>query len=345
MEKIIAEHGDEIRHIINTSKNLRVASARIQKQLEIGYIKAQQIIYHMNFTHLHVHSCYSLLDGMATVHDIVDKCIASGMNAVALTDHGNMYGIKELLDYCKFINEDRRQTSVKPFIPILGVEAYCARRGRHSMSQEEEVTPEGRTRVLDRGGWHLILLAKNKTGYRNLCRLVSESNKADSFFVVPRIDHELLQQYHEGLICCSGCIGGELPQKVLAGLTSDDMSEARKTLEWFKNLFGADYYIELQRHRTLRHGANRHTYELQSAINPVLIDLAHEYGVKLICSNDSHFVNAEDADAHDCLLCMNTDKCIDDKDRLRYSKQEWIKTPEEMAEIFSDIPEALANTQ
>ena len=123
------------------------------------------------------------------------------------------------------------------------------------------------------------------------------------------------------------------------------MSEARKTLEWFKNLFGADYYIELQRHRTLRHRANRHTYELQSAINPVLIDLAHEYGVKLICSNDSHFVNAEEADAHDCLLCMNTDKCIDDKDRLRYSKQEWIKTPEEMAEIFSDIPEALANTQ
>ena len=345
MEKIIAEHGDEIRHIINTSKNLRVASARIQKQFEIGYIKAQQIIYHMNFTHLHVHSRYSLLDGMATVHDIVDKCIASGMNAVALTDHGNMYGIKELLDYCKFINEDRRQSSVKPFIPIVGVEAYCARRGRHSMSQEEEVTPEGRTRVLDRGGWHLILLAKNKTGYQNLCRLVSESNKADSFFVVPRIDRELLQQYHEGLICCSGCIGGELPQKVLAGLQSGDMSEARKTLEWFKNLFGADYYIELQRHRTLRHGANRHTYELQSAINPVLIDLAHEYGVKLICSNDSHFVNAEDADAHDCLLCMNTDKCIDDKDRLRYSKQEWIKTPEEMAEIFSDIPEALANTQ
>ena len=345
MEKIIAEHGDEIKHIINTSKNLRVASARIQRQFEIGYIKAQQIIYHMNFTHLHVHSRYSLLDGMATVHDIVDKCIASGMNAVALTDHGNMYGIKELLDYCKFINEDRRQSSVKPFIPIVGVEAYCARRGRHSMSQEEEVTPEGRTRVLDRGGWHLILLAKTKTGYQNLCRLVSESNKADSFFVVPRIDRELLQQYHEGLICCSGCIGGELPQKVLAGLQSGDMSEARKTLEWFKNLFGADYYIELQRHRTLRHGANRHTYELQSAINPVLIDLAHEYGVKLICSNDSHFVNAEEADAHDCLLCMNTDKCIDDKDRLRYSKQEWIKTPEEMAEIFSDIPEALANTQ
>ena len=344
-QMIIAEHGDEIRHIINTSKNLRVASARIQKQFEIGYIKAQQIIYHMNFTHLHVHSRYSILDGMATVHDIVDKCIASGMNAVALTDHGNMYGIKELLDYCKLINEDRRQTSVKPFIPIVGVEAYCARRGRHSMSQEEEVTPEGRTRVLDRGGWHLILLAKNKTGYQNLCRLVSESNKADSFFVVPRIDHELLQQYHEGLICCSGCIGGELPQKVLAGLTSGDMSEARKTLEWFKNLFGADYYIELQRHRTLRHRANRHTYELQSAINPVLIDLAHEYGVKLICSNDSHFVNAEEADAHDCLLCMNTDKCIDEKDRHRYSKQEWIKTPEEMAEIFSDIPEALANTQ
>ncbi len=288
----------------------------------------------MNFTHLHVHSHFSRIDGMARVRDIVDKCIATGMNAVALTDHGNMCGIKELLDYCKLINEERKMSGKKLFIPIVGLEAYCARRGRHFMSDE-----------IDRGGWHIILLAKNKIGYQNLCRLVSASNQEDAFFVVPRIDHELLEQYHEGLICCSACIGGELPQKVLAGLQSGDLSEARKTVEWFKNLFGDDYYIELQRHETRRPGANRETFKLQSMINPVLIDLAYEYGVKIICSNDSHFLNKDEADAQDCWMCIRTNKTVDDKDRIRFSKQEWLKTPEEMAEIFSDLPEALANTQ
>ena len=288
----------------------------------------------MNFTHLHVHSHYSLIDGMATIRGIVDKCIAIGMNAVALTDHGNMCGVKELLDYCKFINEERSLSGIKPFIPIVGVEAYCARRGRHSMSED-----------IDRGGWHIILLAKNKIGYQNLCRLVSESNKEDAFFVVPRIDHELLEQYHEGSICCSACIGGELPQKVLEGIKSGNMNEARKTVEWFKNLFGADYYIELQRHETRRPGANREIFKLQSMINPVLVELAHEYGVKIICSNDSHFLNKDEADAQDCWMCIHTNKTVEDKDRLRFSKQEWLKTPEEMAEIFSDLPEALANTQ
>ena len=288
----------------------------------------------MNFTHIHVHSHFSRIDGIAKVRDIVDKCIATGMNAVALTDHGNMSGIKELLDYCKFINEERSLSGIKPFVPIVGMEAYCARRGRHSMSEN-----------IDRGGWHLILLAKNKTGYRNLCRLVWESNKEDAYFVVPRIDHELLEQYHEGLICCSACIGGELPQKVLKGLESGDLSEARKTVEWFKNLFGDDYYIELQRHETKRQGANRETFKLQSEINPVLINLAHEFGVKVICSNDSHFVNKDEADAQDCWMCINTKKKVEDKDRIRFSKQEWLKSPEEMEAIFCDIPEALSNTQ
>lgn len=288
----------------------------------------------MNFTHLHVHSYYSEFDGMARVIDIVDKCIATGMNAVALTDHGNMSGIKDLLNYCKFINEERSLSGIKPFIPIVGVEAYCARRGRHLMSDK-----------IDRGGWHLILLAKNKTGYQNLCRLVSESNKEDAFYIVPRIDHELLEQYHEGLICCSACIGGELPQKVLNGLESGDMSEARKTVEWFKNLFGEDYYIELQRHETHRQGANQQIFQLQSKINPVLIDLAHEYGVKIICSNDSHYVNAEEADTQDLIMCKNSNKNVDDQDRIRFSKQEWLKSPEEMEAIFRDIPEALSNTQ
>ena len=288
----------------------------------------------MNFTHLHVHSYYSEFDGMARVIDIVDKCIATGMNAVALTDHGNMSGAKDLLNYCKFINEERKLSGIKPFVPIVGVEVYCARRGRHLMSDD-----------IDRGGWHLILLAKNKTGYQNLCRLVSESNKEDAFYIVPRIDHELLEQYHEGLICCSACIGGELPQKVLNGLESGDMSEARKTVEWFKNLFGEDYYIELQRHETQRQGANQQIFQLQSKINPVLIDLAHEYGVKIICSNDSHYVNAEEADTQDLIMCKNSNKSGDDQDRIRFSKQEWLKSPEEMEAIFRDIPEALSNTQ
>ena len=288
----------------------------------------------MKFTHLHVHSNYSRFDGLAKYRDIVDKCIATGMNAVAITDHGNMCGIKELFDYCKLINEERSLDGIKPFIPIAGVEAYCARRGRHSMSD-----------AVDRGGWHVILLAKNKTGYQNLCRLVSASNQEDAFFVVPRIDHELLEQYHEGIICCSACIGGELPQKVLAGLQSGDMAEARRTLEWFKNLFGDDYYIEIQRHETHRRGANRQTFKLQSAINPVLIELAHEYGVKVICSNDCHFINKDDADAQDLLMCCQSNKKVEDKDRIRYSKQEWIKSPQEMEAIFSDLPEALANTQ
>lgn len=288
----------------------------------------------MNFTHLHVHSHFSRIDGIAKVRDIVDKCIATGMNAVALTDHGNMCGIKELHDYCKFINAERSLSGIKSFVPIVGIEAYCARRGRHLMTDD-----------IDRGGWHVILLAKNKTGYQNLCRLVWESNKEDAFYIVPRIDHELLEQYHEGLICCSACIGGELPQKVLNGLESGDMSEARKTVEWFQHLFGEDYYIELQRHETKRQGANREIFQLQSKINPVLIDLAHEYGVKIICSNDSHFLNKDEADAQDCWMCIKTNKFVDDKDRIRFSKQEWLKTPEEMEEIFQDIPETLSNTQ
>lgn len=295
----------------------------------------------MNFTHLHVHSHYSLLDGMAKIKEIVDQCVATGMNSVAITDHGNMYGIKELLDYCNKVNA-KRET---PFKPIVGVEVYCARRGCHSMSAEEKITPEGCKRILDRGGWHLILLAKNKVGYHNLCRLVSESNQEDAFYFVPRIDRELLERYHEGLICCSACIGGELPQKILAGLQTGDFSEARNTLRWFKDLFGKDYYIELQRHPTNRPGSNRRTFELQSLINPVLIDLAHENDVKLICSNDCHYVRKEDADAQDVLLCINTNHFVDDKERLHYTKQEWLKSPEEMASLFCDLPEALSNTQ
>ena len=305
----------------------------------------------MNYTHLHVHSHYSLLDGLSKVEEIVDKCIATGMNAVALTDHGNMYGIKDLLDYCKKLNETREEAAKAsgepfvPFKPIVGTEAYCARRGRLSKSEDKAINPEGRTYVIDRSGWHLILLAKNIVGYHNLCRLVSHGYMSDAFYHTPRIDKELLEKWHEGIICCSACLGGELPQKVLEGLQSGDMSAAEETVKWFKNLFGEDYYIELQRHETQKPGADVEVYERQKQVNPVLIDLARKYGVKLIATNDSHFVNEEDAEAHDRLICLSTNHFVNDVNRMHYTKQEWLKTPEEMAEIFSDIPEALENTQ
>ncbi len=291
----------------------------------------------MSFTHLHVHSHYSLLDGLSKVEEIVDKCIDSGMNAVALTDHGNMYGIKDLLDYCK---------KKEGFKPIVGVEAYCARRGRHSMRDDKAVNGEGRTYVIDRSGWHLILLAKNMVGYHNLCRIVSHGYMSDAFYHTPRIDKELLEQWHEGIICCSACLGGELPQKILDGIAKGgDFTEAEECVQWFKNLFGEDYYIELQRHETQKPGGDVEVYERQKQVNPILIDLAHKYGVKIIATNDSHFVNEEDAEAHDRLICLSTNHFVNDVNRMHYTKQEWLKTPDEMAAIFSDIPEALENTQ
>ena len=291
----------------------------------------------MSFTHLHVHSHYSLLDGLSKVEEIVDKCIASGMQSVALTDHGNMYGIKELLDYCK---------GKEGFKPIVGVEAYCARRGRHSMKDDKAVNGEGKTYSIDRSGWHLILLAKNMEGYHNLCRIVSHGYMSDAFYHTPRIDKELLERWHEGIICCSACLGGELPQKILEGIAKDgDFTEAEETVKWFKNLFGEDYYIEIQRHETQKAGADVEVYERQKQVNPILIDLAHKYGIKIIATNDAHFVNEEDAEAHDRLICLSTNHFVNDVNRMHYTKQEWLKTPEEMAAIFADIPEALENTQ
>ncbi len=301
------------------------------------------------FTHLHVHSHYSLLDGLSKVEEIVDKCIATGMNSVALTDHGNMYGIKDLLDYCKKINGKglkEKGESYVPFKPIVGTEAYCARRGRHSMRDDKAVNGEGRTYVIDRSGWHLILLAKNMVGYHNLCRLVSHGYMSDAFYHTPRIDKELLERWHEGIICCSACLGGELPQKILDGIAKGgDFTEAEETVKWFKNLFGEDYYIEIQRHETQKPGGDQEVYERQKQVNPVLMELARKYDIKIVATNDSHFVNEEDAEAHDRLICLSTNHYVSDINRMHYTKQEWLKTPEEMEAIFSDIPEALANTQ
>ena len=309
----------------------------------------------MTFTHLHVHSHYSVLDGMSKVPDLVDKAIRTGMPAIALTDHGCMYGIKELLDCCKKTNKKLKEkaaeegTEYVPFKPIVGVEAYCARRHRKLRDKDLKATnAEGKQYVVDQSGWHLILLAKNMQGYRNLCKIVSESFMDECYYRRPRIDKELLEEYHDGVICCSACLGGELSQKVMegmAGINEEAKKEAEETVKWFKGVFGEDYYIEIQRHQTDKDNADQHVYQVQKEVNPVLIELAKKHGVKVIATNDVHFVEEEHAEAHDHLVCVSTNHFIDDENRMHYTKQEWLKTPAEMAEIFSDIPEALENTQ
>ena len=309
----------------------------------------------MNFTHLHVHSHYSVLDGMSKVPDLVDKAIRLGMPAIALTDHGCMYGIKELLDYCKKANKKLKEKAAEegkefvPFKPIVGVEAYCARRSRLQRDKDlKAINAEGKAYIVDQSGWHLILLAKNMQGYRNLCKIVSASFMEDSYYRRPRIDRDLLEEFHEGVICCSACLGGELPQKIMEGLAnggSDDAFQAaEETIEWYKNLFGDDYYIEIQRHQTSKEGADQHVYQVQREVNPILIELAKKHGVKVIATNDVHFVEEDHSEAHDHLVCVSTNHFIDDENRMHYTKQEWLKSQEEMANIFSDIPEALENT-
>ena len=284
-----------------------------------------------DFVHLHVHTQFSLLDGQASIPKLVDKAVADGMRGMAITDHGNMFGVKDLFDYCNKINGKRKKEGLEPFKPIFGCEMYCARRGDKSLR-------EGK---IDSSGWHLIVLAKNEVGYRNLIKLVSRS-WVDGYYMRPRTDHKDLATYHEGLIISSACIGGEVPRKILAG----NIEEAEKTIEWFKSIWGEDYYIEIQRHEVKdpRQRANRETYELQKKVNPILIDLAARHGVKVIATNDSHFVDEDNAEAHDHLLCLSTGKDLDDPTRMLYTKQEWFKTREEMNEVFADMPEILANT-
>ncbi len=315
------------------------------------------------FIHLHVHTQYSLLDGQASIDSLIDKAYKDGMRAIAVTDHGNMFGIKEFFnkvnkkngkvkDAVKDIQKQLKELEANPelsdeekakveelkkqlaetekafFKPIFGCECYCARNHRLKKETKE-----------DRSGWHLIVLAKNKQGYKNLIKIVSLS-WTEGFYGRPRIDKELLEKYHEGLIVCSACIGGEIPQKIMAG----NIKAAEEAVVWFKNLFGEDYYLEMQRHETHRDDADQTTYQKQVEVNNVLMKLAEKYAIKLIATNDVHFVNEEDADAHDRLICLSTGKDLDDPTRMRYTKQEWMKTTAEMNQIFADVPQALSNT-
>ena len=368
-----------------------------------------------NFVHLHVHTQYSLLDGQASIPRLVDKAIKDGMPGIAVTDHGNMFGIKEFWNYVKKKNGQKRDrlkeltklrdglvalleqhpdiesylselkaaiaqkqaqidsatvysmedneellklkstlsriesmdkefgysvqtaeeiiaklAAVPDFKPIIGCEVYVAREAMHLKRKEVKS---------DIGGWHLILLAKNIQGYKNLIKIVSRA-WTDGFYNRPRTDHKDLERYHEGLICCSACIGGEIPKLILAGRIDD----AEKAILWHKNLFGDDYYLELQRHKATVERANHETYRLQCIVNEQLIALAEKHNIKLVATNDVHFVEEDDAEAHDRLITINSRHDFDSPDRLLYSKQEWMKSRAEMSEIFADVPQSLTNT-
>ena len=316
-----------------------------------------------DFVHLHVHTQYSILDGQASIPRLVDKAMADGMKGIAVTDHGNMFGIKEFFNYVNKKNgkvngeikdlkkkiaglekgkvecedpvaeleackEQLQTAKQKLFKPIFGCEMYVARRRMFNRDGKP-----------DQSGYHLVVLAKNEKGYHNLIKLVSKA-WTEGYYMRPRTDRVELEKYHEGLIVCSACIAGEVPRKILQG----KLDEAEEAVQWYKRVFGSDFYLELQRHKATVPRANHEAYGMQQIANEKIIELAKKYDVKLVCTNDVHFVDEENAEAHDRLICLSTGKDLDDPNRMLYSKQEWMKTKAEMNEIFADVPEALANT-
>ena len=316
-----------------------------------------------DFVHLHVHSQYSILDGQASIQRLVDKAMADGMRGLALTDHGNMFGVKEFYNYVNKKNGKTKdeikalkkriaaleggtevvenpeaeladckaklaEAGQRLFKPIIGCEMYVAHR--------RLTDKEGKA---DQGGYHLIVLAKNLKGYHNLIKLVSKA-WTEGFYMRPRTDRVELEKYREGLIVCSACLGGEVPRMIRDGR----YEAAEEAVQWYKRVFGDDYYLELQLHKATIPRANHETYPLQLEVNKYLKEYSRKYGVKLVCTNDVHFVDEENAEAHDRLICLSTSKDLDDPNRMLYSKQEWLKTRAEMNEIFADVPEALTNT-
>ncbi len=309
------------------------------------------------FIHLHVHTQYSLLDGQASISSLVDKAINDGMPALAITDHGNMFGIKEFINYvnkvngktndkvkelntklkeateagdsehCEKLTADIASAQKRILKPIIGCEMYVAEKSLYEHIDKKDT------------GRHLIVLAKNEKGYHNLIKIVSQA-WTEGFYSHPRTDKEQIAAHREGLIICSACLGGEIPRLLRRG----DTEGADRAVKWWKDTFGDDYYIELQRHKATKVNANHSTYEEQMRIESQLIGLARKYGIKIIASNDVHFTNEEDSEAHDRLICLATNRLLNDPERMLYTKQEWLKTQEEMNAVFGDLPEALSNT-
>jgi len=313
------------------------------------------------FVHLHVHTQYSILDGASNIKVLIDTAKALGMKAVAVTDHGNMFGIKEFIKTVEKINDHPYSDIIKHkkeieklilsdpiansdeiqelqskitheeaklFKPIMGVEAYIAKNSRFDRTEKE-----------DRAGFHLILLAKNKEGYHNLIKLVTYS-WTEGFYYKPRMDKELLRKYSKGIIASSACLGGEIPDAIMMG----NIKLAEDLINDYKSIFGDDFYLELMLHKSGDYRIDQDVYQNQLKVNKALIELSKKTGVKCIATNDVHFVKSEDAPAHDRLICLNTSKDLDDPDRLRYTTQEYLKSEEEMRLLFPDFEEAILNT-
>ena len=281
----------------------------------------------MSFVHLHVHTQYSILDGFSDIEKLFARARELDMPALAITDHGNMYGVKEFFKfaYDKSNLDENKQPIVKP---IIGCEVYVTRHYDHHLKDNDH-----------RRYYHLTLLAKNYAGYKNLMKICTEGH-IHGFYYAPRVSHEVIEQYHENLICCSACLAGELPRNILDG----DIDAARETIRWHQRVFGDDYYLEVMKHKTEVPGVDDDVYRAQMEVNPVIFSLAEELGVKVVATNDVHFIRKEDGPAHDRLICLTTNSDIDDPKRLRYTQQEYLKSEAEMAALFPDHPEVIART-
>ena len=274
----------------------------------------------MSFVHLHVHTQYSILDGQASISSLFERAKELGMPALAITDHGNMYGVKEFLKVAKKFPEVK---------PIIGCEVYVTRHYDHKLKDTNH-----------RSYYHLILLAKNYNGYKNLMKICSTGHIEGLYYGKPRVSHEIIEKYAEGLVCCSACIAGEVPRNIIAG----DMSGAEKAIEWHKKVFGEDFYLEVQLHKTEIPGQSQEVYEHQLVANEGIFELAAKTGTKVVATNDVHFTRKEDGPAHDRLICLTTNAYLDDPDRMRYTQQEYLKSEEEMLDLFYKHPETLSNT-
>ncbi len=273
----------------------------------------------MDFVHLHVHTYYSILDGESSIKSLFKMADKYNQSALAITDHGNMFGVKDFLKVAeKFPN-------IKP---IIGCEVYVNPEGRF--------TKRGRE---DQGAYHLILLAKNLEGYYNLVKIVS-TGWVEGLYYKPKVDREILERYHSNIICSSACLGGEIPSLIRKG----DLKGAEEAALWYKNLFGEDYYLEVQLHKTEVPGMSLDTYEKQLIVNKEIFSLSERLGIKCIATNDVHFASKEDGPAHDRLICLTTNALLSDTKRMRYTQQEYLKSAEEMAALFPEHPEVLANT-
>ena len=261
------------------------------------------------FVHLHVHSEYSLLDGACKLDELIEKVKSMGQTAVAVTDHGNMYGAISFY----------KKAAAAGIKPIIGCEVYVAPGSRFEKSA-----------AVNGGYYHLILLCKNNEGYRNLVKLATLAS-LEGFYKKPRIDFGILEKYHGGLICLSACLAGELPQALL----NDDIKKAEEIALRYKNLFGNDYYIEIQDHGIIK----------QKRILPQLVSIAEKYNIKIAATNDAHYINKEDAYVQQILMCIQTNKKINDKDAMSFETDEfYLKSSEEMAKLFENYPEAIKNT-